>query len=93
MPKTGAVKGSSWGPSKKVHAKEVEMERHSLTISTLIDVQGKYKEAHSFYARAIKIGRETLGDDHPHVATMLGGWAALLAKQVIIELWVELAST
>ncbi|CAN0517577.1 unnamed protein product, partial [Ectocarpus sp. 12 AP-2014] len=43
--------------------------------------QGKYEEADPLYLRAIDIGENTLGLDHPALAARLNNRAGLLADQ------------
>ena len=40
--------------------------------------QGKFSEVEPLYKRALAILEKALGPEHPHVATALGNYAALL---------------
>ncbi len=40
--------------------------------------QGHYAEAEPLYKRSLVIGEKALGPEHPHVATSLENYAALL---------------
>jgi hypothetical protein len=42
--------------------------------------QGKYADAEPLYQRALAIREETLGPDHPEVATILEKYASQLCK-------------
>ncbi len=42
--------------------------------------QGKYADAEPLYKRALAIWEKALGPEHPHVATSLENYAALLRK-------------
>ncbi|CAM9733325.1 unnamed protein product [Scytosiphon promiscuus] len=48
---------------------------------SLLAIQGKFKEADSLYLRAIEIGENTLGPDHPDLAAWLKNRADLLKAQ------------
>ena len=45
--------------------------------------QGKYDDVEPLYKRALAILEETLGPDHPKVASSLNNLAILLASQVM----------
>ncbi|CAM9170764.1 unnamed protein product, partial [Ectocarpus sp. 8 AP-2014] len=47
----------------------------------VLKLMGKYAEADPLYLRAIEIGENTLGLDHPALATQLNNWAGLLESQ------------
>lgn len=47
--------------------------------------QGRYEEADPMYVRAIKLGEENLGQDHPDVARGLADRAGLLRRQVRVD--------
>ncbi len=49
-------------------------------LALLYDAQGKYADAEPLYKRALAIVEKALGPEHPHVATSLENYAALLRK-------------
>ena len=54
----------------------------SSTLGPEICLQGKYEEAEALYLRATDICEETLGSEHPFVATILSNMAVMMNKQV-----------
>ena len=49
-------------------------------LALLYKDQGRYAEAEPLYKRALAIWEKALGPEHPHVATILENYAALLRK-------------
>ncbi len=49
-------------------------------LARLYQAQGKYAEAEPLYQRALAIVEKALGPEHPHVATSLENYAALLRQ-------------
>ncbi len=49
-------------------------------LAALYAAQGRYAKAEPLYQRALAIAEKALGPDHPHVATALENYAALLRK-------------
>ncbi len=47
-------------------------------LALLYQAQGRYAEAEPLYKRALAIMEKALGPEHPHVATSLENYAALL---------------
>ena len=45
-----------------------------------VSAQGKYAEAEPLYKRSLAIMEKALGPEHPHLATSLEKYAALLRK-------------
>ncbi len=49
-------------------------------LAELYSAQDHYAEAEPFYQRALAIVEKALGPEHPHVATTLENYAALLRE-------------
>ena len=49
-------------------------------LAVLYQAQGKYADAEPLYKLALAIWEKALGPEHPHVATSLENYAALLRK-------------
>ena len=59
------------------------MRRHNvqaLTVAAGVSAQGKYAEAEPLYEASLAIMEKALGPEHPHLATSLEKYAALLRK-------------
>ncbi len=50
------------------------------SLATVYQAQGRYAEAEPLYKRSLAIWEKALGPEHPHVATALESYAALLRK-------------
>ncbi len=51
-----------------------------MALERVYEAQGRYAEAEPLIKRALAIWEEALGPEHPHVATALENYAALLRK-------------
>ncbi len=51
-----------------------------MPLAELYRAQGRYAEAEPLYQRALAIAEKALGPEHPHVATSLENYAALLRE-------------
>ncbi len=49
-------------------------------LAVLYQAQGRYAEAEPLYQRALATVEKALGPEHPHVATSLENYAALLRQ-------------
>ncbi len=49
-------------------------------LAELYRLQGRYAEAEPLYERSLAIREKALGAEHPHVATSLENYSALLRK-------------
>ena len=71
---------SGVGAKNRSESKIFATLTYSTTLATLHKAQGRYAEAEPLHERSLAIPGETLGPDHPDVATSLENYAALLRK-------------